>query len=89
MPDIDKRNQNRGERRKPIIIFAVIGVILVGIFLIIIFFFHSYLKSGAPFKSLNYPDHPTRLASALPLAQGDSIAARMRQKCMAFELRRV
>lgn len=43
----DRKDQRRGERRKPVIIIAVIGVILLGIFVLILFFFHSYLESKA------------------------------------------
>jgi hypothetical protein len=64
MPEIDKRNQNKGERHKWAIIMAVSGVILVGIFLIIVFLiFHGNLKSRAPFKTLNYPDRPTHFVA--------------------------
>jgi hypothetical protein len=89
MPETHKRNQNRRERRKPIIIFAVVGIILVGIFPIIIFFFRSYLRSGAPFKSLNDFDPPTRLANNLAPSSGDSGGACVWRKCVAFELRQV
>ncbi len=65
-PELDKRNQNRGERHKPAIIFAVIGVILVGVFLIIIFFFHGDLRSRAPFKSYNPPRSPAGLLAVSP-----------------------
>lgn len=85
MPELDKRNQNSGERRKPFIIFAVVGVILVGIFLIIIFFFHSNLRSGAPFRSWNYPESPTRALASRHAPDLRPPAAKAR----AFALRRV
>lgn len=46
----DRKDERRGERRKPAIIVAVIGVILLGIFVLILFFFHSYLESKSSFR---------------------------------------
>jgi ABC-type phosphate transport system permease subunit len=48
---MDQRNdQRKGERHKAAIIFTVIAVILVGIFLIILFFFHTDLRSRGSFR---------------------------------------
>jgi flagellar basal body-associated protein FliL len=48
---MDQRNdQRKGERHKAVIIFTVIAVILVGIFLIILFFFHTDLRSRGSFR---------------------------------------
>jgi len=85
-PEIDKRNQNRGERRKPAIIFAVIGVVIVGIFLIIIFFFHGDLRSRAPFKAYNDPRSP---AGVLTVSRHSPGAQGFCAKARAFGLRQV
>lgn len=89
MPEFDKRSQNRGERRKPILILAVIGIILLGVFLIILLFFHSYLSSRGPSKALSCPDPPTLAVSALPIFSVDSTAIRVGQKSVTFRLRQV
>lgn len=42
--------QNKGERRKPVIVASVIVVILVGVFVLILFFFHSGPSTKRDFK---------------------------------------
>jgi len=54
MPQTDKQStekQNNGDRHKPVIILSVVAVVLVGIFLIILFFFHGNLHSRSSFPS--------------------------------------
>ncbi|HTV55331.1 MAG TPA: hypothetical protein VMI06_10480, partial [Terriglobia bacterium] len=41
--------QKNGDRHKPVVILSLIAVILVGIFLIILFFFHGNLHSRSSF----------------------------------------
>ncbi|MGH9715193.1 MAG: hypothetical protein ACRD4R_00455 [Candidatus Acidiferrales bacterium] len=53
MPQTDKQNnekQNKGDRRRPMVILSVVAIILVGVFLIILFFFHTDLHSKAFFR---------------------------------------
>lgn len=45
-----KNEQNKGERHKPVLLISVIAVIVVGIFLLILFFFHSGPSSKGVFR---------------------------------------
>jgi flagellar basal body-associated protein FliL len=45
-----KNEQNKGERHKPVLLISAIVVILVGIFVLILFFFHSGPSSKGVFR---------------------------------------
>jgi len=54
MPQTDKQNSDKksqGDRHKSVVILSVIAVILIGIFLIILFFFHGNLYSSSHYPS--------------------------------------
>ena len=45
-----QNERNKGERHKPILLISVIAVIVVGIFLLILFFVHSGPSSKEVFR---------------------------------------